>query len=232
MGVGEPGRVRRSGRRRDRASPAGTEPEDPRGTVVRVVRLLRHEDRQWLLARKTVVPGVDADDRLPCSGERGEISGRPAGREESLDVRAEPQRLAQPLKQPLLHCVGDGTHLVLGGAVIEHGRHELREGRRPDRRADLVSNVARVMEVVGGLEHRRQELGDRDARRLLRGGRPLLQGRAGDAYPGDQSVASGGAGQVVRKLVDDGMARRPKPFGVNTDRSRCLAPFETRSFRA
>jgi hypothetical protein len=105
---------------------ASAESQDPRGTVVRVMRLFGREDRERLVAGEPVVPRVYADDRLAGRGECGQVARRAARREEPLDIGAEAERRPQPFEQTLLHRVRDWTHLELRGAVVEDGRDELR----------------------------------------------------------------------------------------------------------
>ena len=213
-------RVRESGRveaevvvNRDRDNATGAEAQDPRSAVVRVVGLLGDEDRERLCARKPVIPGIGAA-AIGARRQRRQVASRPTRGEQALDVRTEAQRRAQPLQQPLLHGVGDGAHLVLGGAVVEHGRDELCQDGGADRRGDLVPHVARVVEVVRVGKDRRQQLRERHARAPVVRRSPALEGDAGRRVGEDRNGAAAGFGEVVGELVDDGVARRAKSFRI------------------
>ena len=61
--------------RRHRNNPIGPKPEDAGGAVVRIVCLVRDEDRQRRHVGHAPIPDVQLVDRLSGCGESGQIAG-------------------------------------------------------------------------------------------------------------------------------------------------------------
>ena len=224
---------------RDGEDSRAAEAEDLRRPLHAVVRLVRHEDGQWLAAGEPLLPDVATADRLPCREERGEVSDRAARGQHSVRTRratlpAAPSRRARvaraaprpgPSRTPPSRCSGaprrGGPAPRRAGARSPDARRSAgggggwtRRGRGPSaRRARCRAAPAAIRASVPDWPRARPR------------GAPVLRGRsrcAGNRPAGRPGRARrGGSARGRRRL---GVSQGERPWSAQRARVEAEAP--------
>ncbi len=201
------------GGHRDDVAPA--QPQHLGGAAHGIVGLVRGHQAQVHGRAVPLFPHVVGQGGLARRQQRREVAGAAAvGEDAPRPGRVVARQAREPRHEAAFHGRGHGPHLVDGGAVVQEVPHHAQDRGEGQGRRALVPHVARVLQVVGILEHPPDDLqgiGPAPGGEV-RG--PGQEGRRRFAPGQHRRRAALDLGEVVGQGVHGAVAERSEGFGI------------------